>query len=371
MKEHKCVLNSLYNSALREIQKSVSHNASSLLLDEVEVEMLDTIVNQSERFKGVCTVLITSLTHKIVDPQQDVRRHQSSMPGGYSGRGVDTKYITPFLKDKQLIHMEESGWLTRSLEHNSPYDFNYNGKIRDQKVKLAFLTLLDNIEKKKSQPRYYLEYLFRQLILLKDSRITQISRLDNTETPINKAIYTIEDYLKKASGSGVARLPVLAIYSVYECVMHQMQRYKDKDLLKLRSHTSADSKSGDIGDIQINYNSRPFEGIEVKYEIAITPQLIQDAYRKIHSHPVNRYYLLSTIEPSPRERKILDREIVKIAEEHGCQFIVNGLLSTLQYYLRLISSSTEFLDNYSKNLTNDAAIKSDHIELWQQLVRAV
>ena len=44
-----------------------------------------------------------------------------NMEGGYSGRSFDTKYITPFLKQKRFLGaMKESGWLTRSLEQNIP-----------------------------------------------------------------------------------------------------------------------------------------------------------------------------------------------------------------------------------------------------------
>lgn len=330
--------------------------------------MLNVIADKSEFFKGVCTVLITSFTHKIVKPRQDIRKHQSSMPRGYSGRSVDTKSITPFLKAKKLTHMEESGWLTRSLEHNSPYNFKYNGKINDKEVKEAFLTLLDNIETKSADPKYYLDYLLQKLILLRDHKSVQIADLENPEIFIDKVVSMLEQHFQNATGAGTARLPVLAVYSVYECIVNQLERYQNKTLSKLKSHTSADSKSGDIGDVQINYNSQPFEGVEIKYEIAITPQLINDSYRKMQQYSVNRYYILSTVEPSLEERKILDQEIAKIAKEHGCQFIVNGLLATIKYYLRLVSSPVEFVNNYSQNLINDTVIKTEHRELWRKII---
>ena len=333
--------------------------------------MLDVIADKSEYFKGVCTVLITSLTHKVVKPKQDVRKHQASMRGGYSGRMIDTKYVTPFLKSNQLTHMEESGWLTRSLEHNSPYNFNYNGKIKDKEVRLAFLTLLDKIENKIANPQHYLDYLLQKLILLRDNNINQTVHLKSAEIAIDDVIALLEQHFQSTDSSGTARLPVLAVYSMYECMMNQVARYQDKSLLKLKSHTTADRKSGDIGDIQINYNSQPFEGVEIKHNIVITAQLIQDAYRKIQAYPVERYYLLSTVEPSRTEKKLLRREITKITREHGCQFIVNGLLTTLRYYLRLIASPKEFLNRYSNNLANDSAVKVQHRQLWRRLIQTV
>jgi DNA (cytosine-5)-methyltransferase 1 len=49
------------------------------------------------------------------------------MVGGFSGRRIDTQYITPTLKELGLPAMAESGWLTRSLEQPYPYTLDYNG----------------------------------------------------------------------------------------------------------------------------------------------------------------------------------------------------------------------------------------------------
>ncbi|MCD7740063.1 MAG: hypothetical protein LUH11_01785, partial [Candidatus Gastranaerophilales bacterium] len=97
--------------------------------------------------KGVFTVLITLAIHKILYPKQDIRLHQEKMKGGFSGRTIDTKYITPTLKELCLPSMAESGWLTRSLEQPFPYTLDYKGNIRDVEVKEAFLNLVDFIQK--------------------------------------------------------------------------------------------------------------------------------------------------------------------------------------------------------------------------------
>jgi DNA (cytosine-5)-methyltransferase 1 len=68
------------------------------------------------------------------------------MKNGFSGRSIDTKYITPTLKELGLPSMAESGWLTRSLEQPYPYDMSYNGKISDIKVKNSFLNIVDFIQ---------------------------------------------------------------------------------------------------------------------------------------------------------------------------------------------------------------------------------
>ncbi len=123
-------------------------NLDSLGLRETQLRKIQMIVDKEETFKGVYTVLTTSLVYKSNNPNQDIRLHQANMNNGYSGRNFDTRFITPFLKQKQFLGaMKESGWLTRSLKQNLPYTLDYPGKISNIDVKKAFLEILDDIEK--------------------------------------------------------------------------------------------------------------------------------------------------------------------------------------------------------------------------------
>ena len=49
--------------------------------------------------------------------------------------------------------------------------------------------------------------------------------------------------------------------------------------------------------------------------------------------------------------------IFEIKKDHGCQLIVNGLLPTLKYYLRLISNPKTFFNTYIKLVENDKELK--------------
>ncbi len=121
--------------------------ASQRQLSKACVQFIKNIAVNATKQKGVYTVLITLLVHKILYPNQDIRYHQSNMKGGFSGRTIDTQYITPTLKELGLSSMAESGWLTRSLEQPYPYTLDYNGKINNKIVKEAFLQLVDLVEK--------------------------------------------------------------------------------------------------------------------------------------------------------------------------------------------------------------------------------
>lgn len=327
------------------------------------------IVELAENSKSGCTVTLTCLVYKMLNPGQDIRRHQSSIPGGFSGRTFDTHNITPFLRRNGFPCMQESGWLTRSFEHKSPYDANYNGAIKPHRLKEVFLSVVDVVQNTPERNEELLDYFLQCLIIDRDKKVVRPA------IPRNLSIRDIVGLLdahfhKKYKAQGAARLPVLALYSVYECLFAEGQkRFASKSLLPLESHNSADAQSGRIGDIDIVYeDGQSFEAVEVKFDIAVSADVVAVAKQKILQSSVSRYYILSTVEPSPVDADHIDAAISQIAKTHGCQLIVNGVLPTIQYYLRLLSSPASFVENYAKLVFSDPAVKFEHRQTWNELV---
>ena len=342
------------------------------LLSNQEIQYLDTIIETCEGRKAVLTVILTLLSYKSIIPNQDIRKHQANMKEGFSGRTYDTQVITPFMKEKKFPAMRESGWLTRSLEQNKPYNLDYSGKITPKKTKEAFLKLLEFIEGEKASPKDYLIYLFQKLIIYREEHTISLAIPPLTEkaVSIEKIILIINSHFNSCSEVGKSRLPVLAIYSVYECIIDELNRYRGKVLQKLKSHTSADARSKEIGDIVIlSEDNTPFEAVEVKYGKPITSETIQDSYEKFKIYPVNRYYLLSTVNPTEAESIKIKQSISKISEEHGCQVIANGVLETIKYYLRLISDTNQFIQRYVDQVKKDDVIKLEHKKVWNQIIK--
>ena len=154
----------------------------------------------------------------------------------------------------------------------------------------------------------------------------------------------------------------------------EIERYKGKSLLPLKSHTTSDSKSGGIGDIEVlDENGDFFEAVEIKHEIPITTTLVQDAYQKFVSTPVHRYYLLTTAEPNIENATSVENLIQVLQAEHSCEIIVNGIVPSLKYYLRLVSNPKFFIDNYLHNLQQDFSkntdIKERHLRYWEELLK--
>lgn len=338
-----------------------------------QIKMVKTVVDKEETFKGVFTLLLTSLVYKCLHPEQDVRRHQANMENGYSGRSFDTKYITPFMKQKRFLGaMKESGWLTRSLEQNIPYDLDFPRKIQNKDVKAAFLNILHDIEEKEADPEKYVVAIMAYSIKCKkDKTVILVNPIEKENSLTIHEIMTAlhSHFYFSYKSRGAAILPVVALYSVYQCITEELKRFEGKSLDKLASHNSCDRSSGETGDIVVrnNEDNSIYEVIEVKFDIPINAIMIEDAYKKISEKPVQRYYLLSTVAPNKDEIALINEMICKIREEHGCQIIVNGVFPTLKYYLRLLDNTDIFVERYVKNLSDNTEINFEHKIAWNKV----
>lgn len=249
-----------------------------------------------------------------------------------------------------------------------PYNFNYPGKITPKDLREAFLGLLHSIEEERTNPEEVLSYMIRLLIKQRDSRNIDLAKPHRLS--IANIIKVLEKHFNaKYSCHGASRLPTLAIYAAYQCMMEEVSRFKDKVLCPLESHTSADSQSGQIGDIQINNSDgSAFEGIEIKHQIEITPDLVQHAYEKFMVQKTNRYYLLTTANMDAADWDGINQKIQQINNNHGCQVIVNGVYSTLKYYLRLLEDPAKFIEKYVELLKFDENVKFPHQKMWNQII---
>lgn len=361
---HKEVLEQIYKDAL----SATAILDYSTTLPQETAKQIELLVARSEANKGLVTVLITLLTHKIVNGSQDIRYHQAQQPNGFAGRSIDKEVITPFMKSVSFPAMAESGWLTRSLEQPHPYTLDYPGRIKPDIVKTAFLQMIDKVQVQGEEPQDVLLYFFKLLIKQRDDMDIELAKPHSLS--ISKIIKLLEQHFTyKYSCAGASRLPTLAIYAAYQCMMGQIARYNGKTLCPLEPHNSADAQSGRIGDIDINNeNGSAFEGVEIKHEIPITRLLVADAYEKFKVHNTDRYYLLTTADMDGADWDEIDNEIQRISQIHGCQVIVNGVYSSLKYYLRLMDDPAEFIDCYVELLKIDETVKFQHKIVWNEII---
>jgi DNA (cytosine-5)-methyltransferase 1 len=360
---YKKILLSIYTEA----KKDTSYK------NEINSEYLKKIKILSEKCftqKGVYTVFITLLIYKIEHPEQDIRNHQTQIKNGFSGRAIDTKFITPTLKELGLPSMAESGWLTRSLEQPYPYTINYEGKISSKIVKKSFLELLDAIENNLLNPKYALIELFTNIINIQKNNIVIIKPLSNPEKLIISDLINILtiQFTKKYDTFGGSKLPVIAFYAIYKIILTEISRYDNCTLKPLGSHTTSDRTSKSSGDIEVYYDNKLFESIEIKLDKPINSNTLRIAKEKIIKFNPKRYYILSFVGIKKDEKQEIEKIINDIKVIHGCQVVINGVIPTLKYYFRLISNIGDFVDSYSNLIQNDLELKLIHKQTWNTLI---
>lgn len=365
-------LTAAYNTAK---EQPVSNHL--YLLPDDCVQELSIIVKNAETLKGVLGVTLTSITYKVLNPSQDIRYHQDRMPNGYSGRTFDTKYVTPFLKEKfRHFAMAESAWLTRSLEQPHPYDLEYPGRIHNKDVKTAFLSILNRLQINNSLASAMLVGLLAMMIAASAEDIPLFTGVPvSTDLTISKIVEAVNQHIHFNYGkgaTGTARIPVLAIYSVYNLLINDVNRYTGKELAPLESHTSPDYRSKSLGDIDVTNDDKScFEAVEIKHLKPISVDMIRVAYRKIKDTKVDRYYILTTSHPNYDDQDAVMEKIAEYSTTHPCQIIVNGVIPSLKYYLRLVSNPQAIIDEYTKWLEYEylraSGIKKKHLQVWQEI----
>ena len=132
---------------------------------------------------------------------------------------------------------------------------------------------------------------------------------------------------------GASRLPVLALYAVYTVLTKELHRYGNKQL-------------------------KPLEAI------------VDSAKQKIRSSRVDRYYILTTSQHhEPTSEVLVEAENVK--RLLGTQMIVNGVIPTIRYYLRLLSDPSSVLPEYVRLLQIDGAISFEHKDIWNKIATGI
>lgn len=326
----------------------------------------ETILERQQTSRGVLAVLTTLLVKKACAPDQDVRLHQSGMLGGFSGRGLDERVVTPFLRRENFPYMKGgSGWLTRSFEQPHPYTLEYPGKISPAPVKEAFLGLIDAVERNAIEPERVLLRVFSGLIKHRD-KVASLRLARPVNLTVDQIVRCVSAHYQQGS-QGASKLPVISVHALMALVIPQMARYRGCQLAPLESHTAADARSGNVGDVSIvRDDGRIFEAFEIKLGQQISESIVRTAFAKFNTESIRRYYVLTT-QDDPVGPGVSD-VITEIRNSHGCQVIVNGVAPTIRYYLRLVSEPGRFVDQYVGEVESDPELSYAVKIAWNEVV---
>jgi DNA (cytosine-5)-methyltransferase 1 len=367
------ILENLLAKAIKNLSSKKSKVYSNII-----VENIDVLVTGIENHKSLVSATVTSRLHKITDPHQDIRLHKKKFTNGYSARTLDTKVTTPFFKQHfQRYANKESSFLSLVTRVDVPWNLSEESNIagRSKNTLHCFLVLLDAVENKTIKPDETIMYLFEKLYTLsmKEKMIFEeaINSSDIIDIiDINSVLAMLRQHFSMKLSS---RLPVIAIYSIYQQLFKQVKRYENKILRPLNVHTSSD-KHG-YGDIEIWNSNIPYEMVEIKHNISIDRNLVFDVAKKSKNTGIERYYILTTAKrnfTSQEEEEYINKFILKIKKDTDLEIIANGIFTSLKYYLRFIDDYKEFVKTYTHNLIDDSKnsteIKELHILEWQKIL---
>ena len=327
---------------------------------------VDRLVEGGDR--AIISAALASLLEKAVDPGRDVRKRQVKMSGGYACRTLVQEVATQFLQENSFPAVAEGGRLARPPEQSAEHALGHPGAIK--KCKKELLLALDAVERGDVDATALIVYFLQRLSGGQERRGMHLA--SPSGLTVQEVAEILEEHFSAQYGArGAARLPALAVHAAYRQMTEEVGRYKDCTLGGLVPRASADRRAGPLGDVEVRSGSRGvFEAVEVRHDQPATARMVRAAFDKFKSlRNLDRYYILTARRGGGADdSEAVTRAVVEVSREHECQVIVNGVIEGLKYYLRLLRSTDEFVQNYVALLRDDPAIEREHREMWNRIV---
>lgn len=356
------VLTECYRDAEEESKKD---NIEDLItsIGQDEARLIIELANIKHAARGAA---LTLGIYKIAHPEQDIRNHKSEYANGFSARGVDTKVTVPFLLEHGLPYNVETHWLSQTLSFAGPFTPDLILKTVPKKAGPDLVKVANLIQNSTGDKiRRYVTLILEQMIEERNKGNIPLTKPKNLS--IDQVMELLHKHFERTYEKNAPRLPQIAIYAIYQCLMHDVDRYSTFDLQPLERMKTANRKSGSVGDIDIWKNGRPIEAVEIKYKIPINVSHVNEVMQKVKAESVERYFILSTADLDPNEQEEIQRLKEDFLKTNGCEIIVNGVYGTIKYYLRLLSSTNEFINAYTDLLAVDEDINYEHKIAWNNI----
>jgi DNA (cytosine-5)-methyltransferase 1 len=310
-------------------------------------------------------IALTLAAYKATEPAQDIRLHKSEHEGGFSARSIDNAKTIPFLQSNSLYYNVETHWLSQTFSFAGPYLPDLILKTQPKAAGPLMLRVVNAIQAAAdpvSFSKAVLQVIFFALIDERNRGNVALEKPQNLS--IDQTILLLKAHFMHGYDKNSPRLPQIAIYAIYQCIMSTMDRYKGLTLGPLERMKAANRKSGSVGDVDVNRGNQPFEAVEVKFQIGISREHVAEAIQKIKTVSVQRYLILSTSGVADGEADEIDKLSDGFRRSNGCEIIVNGVLDTIKYYLRLIDSPSSFINRYTAIVEVDLDLGYEHRLAW-------
>ena len=327
---------------------------------------VDQLAQAKNAARGIALTLVA---YKLVEPSQDIRAHKADHPGGFAARSYDTRVVIPFLIEKSLPRNVETHWLSQTFSFAGPYVPGTILKTQPRKAGELLIPVVNAVEEDPGKAKAVLTLILRRLILIRNSDRVDLTR--PKDLPIAKVRELIEAHLAGPYKANAPRLPQLVIYAAYECLIDSVARYDGAELEPLERLKSADRKRGTIGDVVVSRDGIRMEAVEIKHDQPIAHIHVAEAIDKVRAESVRRYYLLSNRGIDPTDGERIAKLVEDFRRQNGCEIIINGVVDSLAYYLRLLPDTTRFLFAYARLVETDTDTGYEHRIRWNKCCAAI
>ena len=268
-------------------------------LDEFDDECkkhISELVNSitSEVGRAIVGLTVMQLCIKNISPEQNIRLHkgsanskQFSWISGVSMRVLDKNFVTPTLRQHNLLKLNADGFMmTRSLAENYPYSFAYKANIKGARIQ--WIKIVEAIENNEVDPSIALDYLLSLLMNHADDfELSAVATIllckEFVETHSSKEIIfkIITSHVNNSNYA--ARLMEVSMHSLMQAVLESGCQ-GDSELKPLSQMRSANKKHGNIGDIEILENNEITKSWDAKYGKSYLRDEIEELADKLPAH---------------------------------------------------------------------------------------
>lgn len=326
------------------------------------------IAQQKHAARGV---LVTLSVFKVYNPNQDIRCNKAEHPGGFAGRTIDEGATVPFLLSKTLPRSVQTHWLSQTFSfQNVCWAREMTLRTQPRWLGPTLIDVVNTLEETEGSLQATKARAMATLILYILIDIRNHSEVLLTKPKglvIDRVIYLLDRHFRFGYKANSPRLPQIAVYSMYECLIDSMARYAGLSLDPLARMRAADRKARTVGDIVLRKEARPIEAVETKLGVPVGVTVVSEAIEKVRTASVERYLILSTGNIAEDEREAVTRLCLDFRNSNGCEIIVNGLLETIGYYLRLLPDTNGFISKYAERVEKDVDLDYEHRIAWNAI----
>lgn len=365
------------SDSIRDRIEAVLSEAYSRVLNAVEVggikdliealpqEIRDDLVYISKTRHNGRGVALTLLAYKLANPSQDITAHKAEHENGFNARSIDTDVVIPKLREWGVHAAGESHWLTQIFS-GSRFEAGQILSTMPRDVGRRLPSLICRMNQENPD---VVEDALAVLVLglVEERNRSEIALTKPKVVTIELVLDLLRDHFTHRYKSGSPRLPQIAMYAIYQCLMQDSRRYEEHELVPLERMKTANRKSGTVGDVDVLFEGRVVEAVEIKYGMSVSARHVSDAIEKIKSEDVRRYYILATEGVEQGEGPSIQGMIAEFYRVNGCEIIVNGIYETLKYYMRLLNDIDNFLALYLDVLRVDQDVSYEHRVAWNAI----